>query len=421
MTATGIGASVRRKEDQRFITGKGHYTDDINRPGQAHAYFLRSPHAHADDQSRSTRRAARRCRASSRVFTGDDLAADKIGGLICGWMIHSKDGSPMKAGPHPALAQGKVRYVGDHVAVVIAETLAQAQRRGRGDRRRLRRAAGGRRHRRRRRQGAAPQVHDVAPDNTVFDWHLGDKAATDAAFAHGQARHQARPRQQPARAERRWSRAPRSATTTPATDGFTLYTTSQNPHVARLVLSAFIGIAPEHKLRVIAPDVGGGFGSKIFIYAEETVCVWAAKKVGRPVKWTADRTEAFLCRRAWPRPRHPCRAGDRRRAARSSALRVQTIANLGAYLSTFASSVPTYLYAPLLSGQYDIPAIYCEVDAVYTNTAPVDAYRGAGRPEATFVVERLVEVAARELGMDPAKFRRQQLHQEASRTRRRSS
>ena len=171
------------------------------------------------------------------------------------------------------------------------------------------------------------------------------------------------------------------------------------------MLSAFIGIAPEHKLRVIAPDVGGGFGSKIFIYAEETVCVWAAKKIDRPVKWTADRTEAFLS---------DCHGRDHVSHAeiaidangKITALRAHTIANLGAYLSTFASSVPTYLYALLLSGQYDIKNIYAEVDAVYTNTAPVDAYRGAGRPEATFLVERLVEIAARETGRDPAEFRR---------------
>jgi carbon-monoxide dehydrogenase large subunit len=402
MSATGIGASVRRKEDFRFITGTGRYTDDINRNGQCYAYFLRSPHAHATINRIDLSQAAQ-CPGVLKVFTGDDLAADKVGGLICGWMIHSKDGSPMKAAPHPALAQGKVRYVGDHVCVVIAETYAQARDASEKivvDYTPLPAVADAAAAA----KSSAPQVHEQAPSNTVFNWHLGDKAATDAAFAR--AKHVTHldivnNRLVPNAME------PRAAVGEYdlGTDCFTLYTTSQNPHVARLVLSAFIGIAPEHKLRVIAPDVGGGFGSKIFIYAEETVCVWAAKKVGRPVKWTSERTESFLAD-AHGRD-HVTRAElavDEN--GKIAALRVHTIANLGAYLSTFASSVPTYLYAPLLSGQYDIPAIYAEVDAVYTNTAPVDAYRGAGRPEATFVVERLVEVTARQLEQDPASFRK---------------
>src|SRR5450432_3258182 len=402
MSATGIGASVKRKEDIRFITGKGHYVDDINRPGQAHAYFLRSPHAHASIDKIDASEALK-APGVVAVFTGDDIAADKVGGLICGWMIHSKDGSPMKSGAHPALAQGKVRYVGDHVAVVIADTYAQAREAAEKivvdygvlpaaiDLRAVT-------------QPGAAQIHEVSANNTVYNWHLGDKAATDAAFAA--AKHVTRldlvnNRLIPNPME------PRAAVGEydSGTDTLTLYTTSQNPHVARLVLSAFIGIAPEHKLRVIAPDVGGGFGSKIFIYAEETVCVWAARKINRPVKWVADRTEAFLSdAHGRDHVTHAELALDEN--GKMLAIRVKTIANLGAYLSTFSSSVPTYLYAPLLSGQYNIPAIYAEVDAVYTNTAPVDAYRGAGRPEATFVVERLVEVAAREIGQDPAEFRR---------------
>jgi len=401
MTGTGIGAPVRRKEDQRFITGKGRYTDDLTRPGQAHAYFVRSPHAHAEI-ARIDKAAAEAMPGVLAVLTGDDLAADNIGGLICGWMIHSKDGSPMKAGAHPALAQGKVRYVGDHVAVVVAETLAQARDAAEAvevDYKPLPAIADTATAR-----SSKVVVHDVAPDNTVYEWHLGDKDATEAAFK--KAKHVTtlditNNRLIPNPIETRAAIGEYDM----GTDNYTLYTTSQNPHVARLVLSAFIGIAPENKLRVIAPDVGGGFGSKIFIYAEETVCVWASKKVGRPVKWTSDRTEAFLSD-AHGRD-HVTRAqlalDDN---GKILALRAHTIANLGAYLSTFSSSVPTYLYAPLLSGQYDIPAIYAEVDGVYTNTAPVDAYRGAGRPEATYVVERLVEVAARELGMDPAKFRK---------------
>ncbi|HEY8567209.1 MAG TPA: xanthine dehydrogenase family protein molybdopterin-binding subunit [Beijerinckiaceae bacterium] len=402
MTATGIGAPVRRKEDQRFVTGQGRYVDDFNRPGQAHAYFLRSPHAHATIRSIDTSAAAAMPGVVA-IFTGEDLARDKVGGLICGWMIHSKDGSPMKAGPHPALAQGKVRYVGDHVAVVVAETVSQAKDAAEAivvDYDVLPAVVDGVAAQ----KAGAPQVHEVAEDNTVFRWHLGDKDATDAAFAR--AKHVTtidlvNNRLVPNPIE------PRAAIGDydPGNENLTLYTTSQNPHVARLVLSAFIGIAPEHKLRVIAPDVGGGFGSKIFIYAEETVCVWAARKVGRPVKWTSDRTEAFLSdAHGRDHATHAEMALDEN--GRILGLRVQTVANLGAYLSTFSSSVPTYLYAPLLSGSYDIPAIYAEVDGVYTNTAPVDAYRGAGRPEATFVIERLAEVAARQIGMDPAKFRR---------------
>ena len=402
MTATGIGAPVRRKEDFRFVTGRGRYVDDINRPGQAHAFFLRSPHAHANIRSIDASAALAHPGVLS-VLTGDDIAADKVGGLICGWAIFNKDGSPMRAGPHPALAQGKVRYVGDHVAVVIAETLAAARDGAEKivvDYDVLPAAASTAAAK----KSGAPQIHEVSPNNNVFEWHLGDKAAADAAFAR--AKHVtkidlANNRLAPNPME------PRAAVGEYdfGSDSFTLYTTSQNPHVARLVLSAFIGIAPEHKLRVIAPDVGGGFGSKIFIYAEETVCVWASKKVGRAVKWTCDRTEAFLSD-AHGRD-HVTHAelaiGENNKIL---GMRVHTDANLGAYLSTFASSVPTYLYAPLLSGQYDIPAIYAEVDAWYTNTSPVDAYRGAGRPEATFVVERLMEVAARELHLDPAEFRR---------------
>ena len=402
MTDSGIGAPVRRKEDFRFITGQGRYVDDINRPGQAHAYFLRSPHAHAKIKSIDLAEASA-APGVVAIFTGEDIAADKVGGLICGWAIFNKDGSPMRAGAHPALAHGKVRYVGDHVAVVIADTLAQARDAAElinVDYEVLPAAA----DMVAARKPGAPTIHDEAPDNQFYDWELGDKAGTDAAFA--KAKHVTKldivnNRLIPNAME------PRAAVGEydQGTDGLTLYTTSQNPHVARLVLSAFIGLAPEHKFRVIAPDVGGGFGSKIFIYAEETVCVWAARKVNRPVKWTADRTEAFLSdAHGRDHLTHAEMAMDEN--GKILGMRVSTKANMGAYLSTFASSVPTYLYAPLLSGQYNIPAIYAEVEAVYTNTAPVDAYRGAGRPEATYVVERLMEVAARELGKDPAEFRR---------------
>src|SRR6202040_747790 len=402
MSATGIGAAVRRKEDQRFITGKGHYTDDISRPGQAHAYFLRSPHAHARLKRIDTAQAAATPGVLA-VLTGADLAADKIGNLICGWMIHSKDGSPMKMAPHPALASGKACHVGDPVAVVIAETLAQAKdaaEKVKVDYEVLSAVADPAKA-----QGTgAPQIHEIAPNNTIYQWSLGDAKAVEAAFQS--AKHVTKldivnNRLVPNAIEPRAAIAEYDS----GTSHLTLWNTSQNPHVARLVIAAFVGMAPEHKLRVIAPDVGGGFGSKIFIYPEEVVALWASRRVGAPVKWVADRSEAFLCD-AHGRD-HVTHAEMAFGAdGKILAFRAKTIANLGAYMSTFSSSVPTYLYATLLSGQYQIPAIYCEVDAVYTNTVPVDAYRGAGRPEATFVVERLIEVGARELHVDPADLRR---------------
>jgi len=405
MGATGIGAPVRRKEDQRFITGKGHYTDDINRPGQSYAYFLRSPHPHAKIKS-IDRAAATQLPGVIAVLTGSDLASDKIGNLICGWMITSKAGSQMKMTPHPAIAHAKANFAGDAVAVVIAETLAQAMdaaEKIKVDYEILPSVV----DTAQAQAGNAPQIHEVATRNTIYQWHLGDAQAVEAAFKA--AKHVTKldllnNRLVPNAIEPRAAIAEYDG----GSQSLTLWNTTQNPHVARLVISAFVGMAPEHRLRVIAPDVGGGFGSKIFIYPEEVVCLWAARKLGRPVKWVSGRSEAFLAD-AHGRD-HVTRAemaiGE---DARILGLRVKTIANLGAYMSTFSSSVPTYLYGTLLSGQYAIPAIYCEVDAVYTNTAPVDAYRGAGRPEATFVVERLVEVAAREMGIDPAELRKKNL------------
>jgi aerobic carbon-monoxide dehydrogenase large subunit len=402
MSATGIGAPVRRKEDRRFITGKGHYTDDINRPGQTYAFFIRSPHAHATIKSIDSRAAAAMPGVVA-VLTGAELAADKIGGLICGWMIHSKDGSPMKMAPHPALANGKACHVGDPVAVVIAETLAQARdaaEKVKVDYATLPAVA----DLSSARTKGAPQIHEVAPSNTIYEWHIGDAKGADAAFrtaAHVTKLDIVNNRLAPNAMEPRAALAEYDA----GSDQLTLWNTSQNPHVARLVIAAFVGMAPEHKLRVIAPDVGGGFGSKIFIYPEEVVALWAARRVGRPIKWTSDRSEAFLAD-AHGRD-HITRAEMAFDAdGKILGLRAHTLANIGAYMSTFSSAIPTYMYAPLLSGQYAIPQIYCEVDAVYTNTVPVDAYRGAGRPEASFVVERLIEVGARELGVDPAELRR---------------
>ena len=403
MAEKGIGVKVPRKEDQRFITGKGRYTDDINQHGQAYAYFVRSPHAHARIGG-INKASAEGMPGVLAVLTGEDAKADGLGNLICGWLVKSKDGSPMKMGPHPVLAVEKVRYVGDPVAVVVADTYQQAKDAGEalevdyddldpvvfvGDA-----------------HDAGTLVHDEVPNNLIYDWELGDKAAVDAAFAkaaHVTSIELVNNRLAPNPME------PRACVGHYDTggDSFTCYLTSQNPHVHRLVMSAFIGIAPEHKLRVVAPDVGGGFGSKIFIYNEECVVTWASKKVGgRPVKWTADRSEAFLTD-AHGRD-HVTKAELATDAAGNMlALRVNTKANIGAYMSTFSSSIPTYLYATLLAGQYKTPAIYCDVQAYYTNTVPVDAYRGAGRPEASFLLETLVDQAAHELGKDPGEFRRQ--------------
>jgi carbon-monoxide dehydrogenase large subunit len=401
-TATGIGAPVRRKEDFRFITGHGQYTDDVVRPGETRAIFVRSPHAHAKIKSIDVTAAAAMPGVVA-VLTGAELATDKIGNLICGWMIHSKDGTPMKMSAHPALAASKVNCVGDAVAVVIAETTAQGKDAAEKvvvDYEVLKAVIDPAKAQAK----DAPQIHADIPNNTIYQWHLGDAKATAAAFAA--AKHVTKidlvnNRLSPNAMEPRAALAEYDE----GTDNLTLWNTSQNPHVARLVIAAFVGMAPEHKLRVIAPDVGGGFGSKIFIYPEEVVCLWAARKVKRPVKWTSDRSEAFLTdAHGRDHVTHAELALDSN--GKILALRAKTIANLGAYMSTFSSSVPTYLYATLLSGQYNIPSIYCEVDAVYTNTAPVDAYRGAGRPEATFVIERLVEVSARQLDLDPADLRR---------------
>ena len=396
----GIGASVRRKEDKRFLIGKGNYTDDINRAGQLHVYFLRSPVAFADIVSIDKQK-AEKASGVAAILTGEDVAADNLGGPICGWAPTNKDGSAPSEPPHPILANGRVRYVGDHVAAVFAETLEQAM-------------------------SAAelinvtysempaitdlktamdkPQIHDGMENNTYFDWELGDEAATNDAFDKAATI---------VKVDIRNNRVipnamePRAAVADYDTgDGrYTLFTTSQNPQLTRLVIGAFMLNIPESKFRVVAPDVGGGFGSKIYVYPEEAVCVWASKKLGRAVKWTADRTQAFL--------------GDAHgrdhisdvklaldKNNRITGLRVDTLANLGAYLSAFAMVTPTYLHGTLLSGVYDIPAIYTNVKGICTNTVNVDAYRGAGRPEATYLLERTMDVAAKQVGMDPAEFRR---------------
>jgi len=397
----GIGASVRRTEDLRFISGKGNYTDDINRPGQTYTIFKRSDRPHAKITGIDSA-AASAMPGVVAIFTAADFAS--VGGLPCGWQIHNKDGSPMAEPKHPILADGKVRHVGDPVVMVIAETKQQARDAAEAlvigyedlpaySASRDALAAG------------AAAVHDDAPGNVCYDWHIGDKDATDAAFAKAarvvkldllNSRLVANPME------------PRSAIGDYDRSGdmHTLYTTSQNPHVIRLLMGAFVLGIPEHKLRVVAPDVGGGFGTKIFHYAEEAAVTWAAAKINRPVKWTSDRSESFISD-AHGRD-HDSHAEMALDADNNFlGMRVSTMANLGAYLSTFGPAVPTYLYATLLAGVYKTPAIYCEVKAVFTNTVPVDAYRGAGRPEASFLVERLVDAVCHDTGADPVALRRQ--------------
>ena len=399
----GIGASSKRREDIRFLTGEGNYTDDINLHGQAHVFFLRSDIAHGVLNSVDTS-AAEGMPGVVKIFTGADFAA--VGSIPCGWQVTDKHGEPMQEPRHPVLAEGKVRHVGEPIAAVVAETLSQARDAAEAivvditdlpavvD---MKQAV----------QEGAPKVHDDLTSNLCYDWGFVEenKAAVDKAFdeaAHVTTlelvnnRLVANP-MEPRVAVGDYARG---------TGDHTLYTTSQNPHVIRLLMGAFVLGIPEHKLRVVAPDVGGGFGTKIFHYQEEAFCTFAAKACNRPVKWTSSRSEAFMSD-AHGRD-HVTKIQMALDADNNfTALRTDTYANMGAYLSTFAPSVPTWLHGTLMAGNYKTPLIYVNVKAVFTNTVPVDAYRGAGRPEATYQLERLVDKCAHELGVDPIALRRQ--------------
>lgn len=389
---------MKRVEDKRFLTGKGQYTDDIVLPNMTHAYIVRSPHAHAIIKSIDAS-AALAHPGVVAVFTGKDMVEDGIASLPNGWAIGEDQNEP----PHYPLAPDKARHVGDGVAVVIAEdkvTAMDAAEKVVVDYEVLPSVtssdaaiASG-----------APLVHDDAPDNISFQWELGDKDATKDAFAkahHITSLDFVNQRLVANAIE------PRSAIGdyNPFRDDLTLYTSSQNPHLIRLLMCAFVMGLPEHKVRVVSPDVGGGFGSKIFHYPEEVICTWTTRKLGRPVKWTAQRSESFLTD-AHGRDHISKAEMAFDENGKMLGLRVKTLANLGAYLSTFSCAVPTYLYGTLLAGQYTTPCIHVHVKGVLTNTTPVDAYRGAGRPEATYLVERLVDLAANEMNIDPAELRR---------------
>jgi aerobic carbon-monoxide dehydrogenase large subunit len=397
-----IGESLRRKEDYRFLTGAGQYTDDIVLANMAQCYFVRSPHAHAKIRS-IDKTAALAAPGVIGILDGQDVAADKVNGLPCGWLITSTNGEPMKEPPHPILAFEKVRYVGDHVAMVVAETYEQARDAAElvvVDYEPLAAVVDVRDAQ----APGAPVIHDIATNNQCYKWAIGDKAAVDATFANAAhvtkidlVNNRLAPNpMEPRAAIGHYNRAG---------DDYTLYVSNQNPHVERLLLTAFVMGLPEHKVRVIAPDVGGGFGAKIYLYAEDVCLTWASKKLNRPIKWNCDRSEAFLSdAHGRDHVTHAELAMDP--DGKFLGFRVHTDANLGAYLSTFSTAVPTILYATLLAGQYKTPQVYVEVDSWFTNTAPVDAYRGAGRPEATYLLERIVSRAAWEMGLTQDEIRR---------------
>jgi len=394
-TARLLGASIKRREDPRFITGKGNYTDDVKLAGMTHAAFVRSPHANAKIRKIDTTKAAKMPGVVA-IFTGKDMAG--VNSLPCGWLLPE-----LKIPPHMPLASDAARYVGDPVAVVIAESQSAANDGAEAvavdwevlpSVTSTEKAAA---------QGS-PQIHEVAPGNVAFSWQIGDAAATDTAFKSAAVTVKKRIVNQRLVANPMEPRAC-VARYDEATGDWTLWVTSQNPHVHRLLMTAFVLGIPEHKVRVIAPDVGGGFGSKIFLYNEETVCTWASRQVKRPIRWTSSRREAFQTDahgRDHVTDAEVALAND----GKFLGLRVKTTANLGAYLSTFAPAVPTYLYGTLLNGVYEWPAIHAQVTGVFTNTTPVDAYRGAGRPEACYLLERMVDAAAAALKMDPAEIRK---------------
>ncbi len=401
--ASFIGQSVKRVEDKRFITGRGKYTDDIVLPHMTYAYIVRSPYAHAKILSIDTS-AVEAMDGVVAVFTGQHIKESGVNGVPTGWQVNFKNGNTMNEPPHPLLVADKSLYAGDGVAVVIAEDRKTARDAGdmimieweelppvvkgtdavKGD---------------------APIIHEGLDSNLAFDWELGDKVKTDETMA--KAHHITtltfeNQRVIPNAIE------PRSAIGDfdPARDKYTLYTSSQNPHLIRLLMSAFVLGIPEHKVHVISPDVGGGFGSKIPHYTEEALVTWCSKQIHRPVKWTAERSESFLTD-AHGRDHITKAEMGFDAEGNVMALRVETIANLGAYLSTFGPAVPTYLHGTLLQGLYTTPAIHIDLKGVFTNTTPVDAYRGAGRPEATYLLERLMDTAAIEMKRDPAELRLQ--------------
>ncbi len=392
-----FGQALKRVEDPRFITGAGNYTDDIAVAGALHAAMVRSPYPHAKITAIHSD-GIKDMAGVKGVLTGEDIKAAGIGSIPPGWLLPG-----LKTPAHYPIAQGEANHVGDIVAVVIAETRAQAEDAASVleveyqplDAVALASVA---------LQEGAPLVHEDVPGNLAFDWEIGDAIATQEQFNSAYKTVKLKLRNHrlvPNAIEPRAS----LAQYTPSSGEYLLHTTSQNPHIHRLIIAAFVMNLPEHKLRVISPDVGGGFGSKIFQYQEEIIVLLAARLMGRPVKWTAHRSESFISD-VQGRDHETVTEMAVDQNGKMLAFRVNTLANLGAYQTLFSAAVPTFLYGTLCNGVYKLPAVHVAVKGVMTNTVPVDAYRGAGRPEATYAIERTVDAMAHELGMDPAEFRR---------------
>jgi len=400
-----IGKALRRREDVRFVQGKGRYVDDIVLPGVAWCAFVRSPHAHARIRALSMKAAAMRPGVLLTLTAGDWAKAGH-GELTVVHPMSFSDGRPMNAAPRPAFARGKVHHIGDIVAAVVAESRFAAEEAAEAvevDYSPLPavvavRAAVA---------PAAPLVHAQFGTNVVFEIERGNRRRTEAAMASAAKvveldlknnRLSANPIE------------PRSylCDYDAANDCYTLYATSQQPHYLRRWLSVYTLHIPEHKLRVVSPDVGGGFGAKGIFSTEVSTVVWAAQILRRPVKWTATRTETFLSD-AQARDHDTTARMGFDRHGRIVAMQVDTLAALGAYLSNFAPSIPGNSYPQTVTGLYKTPNLHLRVRGVYTNTVPVDAYRGSGRPEATWINERLIELGARELGIDVVEMRQRNL------------
>ncbi len=394
MTTAAFGSALKRKEDPRLITGQGTYVEDVSLTGMLHIVLVRSPLAHALIKSIDSSEASKSPGVVA-IFTGEDLK-EELGSLPCGWVVPDT-----KEVPHPPLAVDRVRYVGDAVVAVVAESTAQAS-----DAASLvdveyeeldtviemdDALADG-----------AVQLHEDAPNNTAFEWEVDAGSISDARTSSDVAVTQRFVNQRliPTAMENRGVVVDYNS----GTDQITMWTSTQIPHLIRVLLALVTG-HPEHLIRVIAPDVGGAFGSKLYLYAEEVIAPIIAKNLKRPVKWVESRSEGYL---ATTHGRDHITDIEiiGNRDGTITGLDVRTLANMGAYLSTFAPLIPTWLYGLMLSGPYKIPNIYCKVIAPFTNTTPVDAYRGAGRPEATYAVERAVDLFAQEIGMDPAEVRK---------------